>query len=374
MTIATSVSAEAASGTAVTFATLPGFATEDHRAVFQAFRASCVPIVGDVAPLRAALPTPRALKAICVKAMARDPVISNEQARAFLEANFAPRRIGSSAFFTGYYEPVVEGSLIETADFATPLYGRPADLVTAERGQTLAGVDPSLSAARRLPDGRLVPMPDRAAIEGGALHAKPLVFLRDPVEAFFTQVQGSARVKLTDGSLRRLVYAGRNGYPYTSIGKILVDALHIAPERMGMTQLKAWIRANGEAPGEAGAGLMQRNRSYIFFSFDETLPPDSGPIGGAGVSLTALRSLAIDRTLWPYGLPFYVDATLPWIGDAPTPFRRLMIGEDTGSAIVGRARGDIFFGTGAEAARLAGAVRNDGTLFVLWPKDEDAAP
>ncbi len=285
-----------------------------------------------------------------------------------------PRLVSADAFFTGYYEPVVDGSLSPTPDFGTPLYPLPADIVRVPPSKPAPGLDPSLTAAQRLPDGRLAAMPDRAAIEAGDLTVRPLVYLRDPVEAYVVQVQGSARIKLPDGSLRRLVFAGRNGYPYTSIGKVLVERLHVPPSEMGMAQLEAWIRGNGQGPAQAGGQLMQENRSYIFFRFDDALPETAGPIGGAGVSLAPLASLAIDRAQWPYGLPFYVDAALPEGDAGAAPFRRLMVGQDTGSAIVGPARGDIFFGTGDEAARRAGGIRDHGALYVLWPRDRSRAP
>ena len=214
-------------------------------------------------------------------------------------------------------------------------------------------------------------MPDRAAIDKGALGAaaRPLVYVESPAEAFFIHVQGSARIRFPDGRLRRLVYDGRNGYPYTSIGKILVARLHVPPSAMGMDQLREWIRENGQGADDAGSKLMQENRSFIFFRFDDTLPSNAGPIGGEGLSLTPLRSLAVDRSLWPYGLPFYIDTRLP----DSSPFRRLMIGQDTGSAILGPARADIFFGSGPEAARQAGAFRQAGTLYVLWPKSKGAS-
>ncbi len=285
-----------------------------------------------------------------------------------------PRLVSADAFFTGYYEPAVDGSLSRTPDFGTPLYPLPADIIRVPPSKPEPGLDPSLTAARRLPDGRLAAMPDRAAIEAGALTVRPLVYLRDPVEAYVVQVQGSARIKLPDGSLRRLVFAGRNGYPYTSIGKVLVERLHVPPSEMGMAQLEAWIRGNGQGPAQAGGQLMHENRSYIFFRFDDALPETAGPVGGAGVSLAPLASLAIDRAQWPYGLPFYVDAALPEGDAGAAPFRRLMVGQDTGSAIVGPARGDIFFGTGDEAARRAGGIRDHGAFYVLWPRDRSRAP
>jgi membrane-bound lytic murein transglycosylase A len=356
-------------GEPVSFAVLPGFAADDHLAALKAFQATCVAVVGGAQALRSARPAPPALRKICEAALALAPPLSKALARRFFETHFTPRRL-EPGFFTGYYEPVVEGALVPAPGFRTALLARPANLVSAEPGQPLSGLDPSLSAGLRSADGTLAPVPDRAAIEAGALGtaAPPLVYVRDPVEAFFIHVQGSARIILRDGSMRRLVYAGRNGQPYTSIGRLLVEQLGIPPAEMGMAQLKDWIRSHGQAPGQAGTLLMQRNRSYIFFRFDDSLSPDAGPVGGAGVSLTPLRSLAIDRAIWPYGLPFYLDVMLPWRSESPEPFQRLVIGQDTGTAIVGAARGDIFFGTGAEAARRAGPVRHTGSLFVLWPK------
>ena len=296
-------------------------------------------------PARSGAPPPAGLRCACSQAVLLPEPVDAAAARTFFAARFVPRQVDPPAFLTGYYEPVVEGSLTRTAEFTAPLRVAPA-------------------AAGKLPD--------RAAIEAGALDATapPLVWLRQPVDAFFVAIQGSARVRLPDGTLKRVAYAGRNGQPYTAIGKLLVQRLGIPPVEMGMAQLRGWIEAHGQAPGEAGRALMDENRSYIFFRFDDALPPDAGPIGAAGASLTPLRSLAIDRTRWAYGLPFYVDATLPWRSAEPEPFRRLMVAQDTGAAIVGPARGDIFFGTGAEAARLAGPIRHPGTMWVLWPRDQ----
>ena len=331
-------------GDVVDFADLAGFAADDHRTAFAVFQASCVGAKTGASSAR----TPPVLRTACAAAITLGAAPPEATARGFFEMYFVPRRVARDAFFTGYYEPLVEASLVQSAAFPTPLYPQPASL-------------PS-------------PPPDRAAIETGALGSlRPLAYVRDPVEAFFIHIQGSARLVLPDGSSRRLVYAGRNGLPYTAIGKVLVQTLHIPPDQMGMAQLKAWIRANGQGSDGAGTALMRQNRSFIFFRLDDALPAGAGPIGGAGISLTPLRSLAIDHALWPYGMPFFIDATMPWTGDKATPFQRLMVSQDTGAAIVGRGRGDIFFGTGPDAARSAGAIRNAGTLFVLWPKPE-AAP
>jgi membrane-bound lytic murein transglycosylase A len=249
---------------------------------------------------------------------------------------------------------------------------RPDDLVSAAPGQTLAGLESGLSAGRARADGTFAPYPERAAIEAGAIagHTKPLVWLRDKVEVFLIQVQGSARVRLADGRVIRLVYAGRNGQPYSSIGRILVAEGHVPPEGIGMERLKSWIRTQGQGEQEPGGRLMARNKSYVFFAIDQSLPAEAGPIGGAGLALTPLRSLAIDRAIWPYGLPVWIDADMPWQGAASTPMRRLMVAQDTGSAILGPSRADIFFGSGDAAGLKAGEIRHKGAFIVFWPRDE----
>ena len=276
-------------------------------------------------------------------------------------ATDAPRP-ASAGFLTGYYEPVVEGALAPSARFTAPILARPPDLVSFAPGEGPRDFDPTLAGARRRADGGFEPYPERAKIEDAG-HA-PIVWLEDAVEVFLIQVQGSARVNLPDGRQMRLVYDGRNGLAYTSIGRWLIDAGEIPESEMSLARLKAWLRAHGLRPGEPGRELMRRNRSYIFFRLEEARAPAEGPIGGAGVPLTPLRSIAVDRTRWSYGLPFWIEAELP-----EGPFRRLMIAQDTGSAIVGEARFDLFFGSGPEAGVRAGAIRHPCRASVLEPKD-----
>ncbi len=183
------------------------------------------------------------------------------------------------------------------------------------------------------------------------------------------QVQGSARVRLPDGRLVRLVYNGRNGKPYTSIGRALIEKGEIPENEMSLGRLKAFLREAGLQPGERGRAWLQLNRSFVFFRLDDTLDPALGPIGGAGAPLTPLGSLAVDRALWSYGLPFAVAAELPWRGACLEPFRKVMIAQDTGSAIVGPARFDLFFGSGEAAGERAGAIRHRGEAMVLWPRE-----
>jgi membrane-bound lytic murein transglycosylase A len=361
---------EHVSDDAVSCADLDGFSGEDHLEVFRVFASSCKAIAETAASLRPALDPPSALIEICSKALARPPADAKE-ARLFFETYFEPHRVKPDpGFLTGYYEPVVEGALAETAEFSAPIFARPGDLITLKQGESLNGLEGPLQAARQGPHG-LEPYPDRMAIESGAINdpLTPLVWLKDRVEAFFIHVQGSARVRLRDGSQLRLTYAGRNGHPYTSIGRALIEQEKIPPEEAGMAGLKQWIRAKGQKPGDAGAALMARNKSYIFFSASDILHPQDGPIGGQGVSLTPLRSIAIDRSIWTYGLPMWIEAELPWRSSRPEKFRRLLIAQDTGSAIVGAARGDLFFGSGDEAGALAGAIRHPAAFTVFLPRD-----
>lgn len=363
----------------VDFGGLAGFADDDHLAAFALFAQHAAAILNDRAPLRPARQPSSALRAVCRRALQAQPR-TQAQARRFFEAHFAPFQVlpetgAGRGFVTGYYEPIVAGSPTRSETFTAPILARPDDLVTLTPGERLPGLDPELRAARRLPDGSFAAYPDRAAIESGAIadHATPIIWLADPVEVFFVQVQGSARVILPDGRELRLVYAGRNGHPYSSIGRMLVDSGEVPADDMGLDRVKAWVRSHGQAPGEAGAALMLRNKSYVFFAQKADLADAQGPIGGAGLSLSPLRSIAVDRSHWPYGLPFWLAAELPWQAASVTPFRRLMIAGDTGAAILGPARADIFFGSGAEAGARAGSIRHACDFIVLLPRNDSQA-
>jgi membrane-bound lytic murein transglycosylase A len=336
------------------FDDLAGFDADDHLAAFKVFARSCTAIAEKATPPRKGAPASAALEAIAHAALHQE-MIDPAQARRFFETHFRPFHVAAkgqvpndNGFLTGYYEPIVAGSLTQTRDFTAPVLARPDNL------------------------DFLAPYPERAKIEAGAIksHTRPIVWLHDLVEVFLIQVQGSARVHLADGRVMRLVYNGRNGQPYTSIGRILIDSGEIAEADMSLAALKQWIRAHGQNPGEAGLALMQSNQSYVFFALDGKTDPQVGPIGGQGIGLSTLRSIAVDRTIWPYGLPFWIDAKLPWQSNAPSAFRRLMIAQDTGSAIVGAARVDIFFGSGDDAGARAGDIRHAGEVIVLLPAGE----
>lgn len=360
----------------VGFDAIAGFRDDDLLAAFATFRASCEAIVAQTPELRRGKPASAGLRALCSEALATR-LDDNAAAARFFEARFAPHRIIASTtegvetrgFLTGYYEPIVEASRVRTREFPTPVLPRPDDLVTLDPGEG-QGALTGLGGARRTPDGALEPYSDREAIEKGALadKAPPVAWLRDPVERFIIQVQGSARLRFADGGGARLTYSGRNGLPYTSIGKILVEEGHMLAERMSLAALKRWLREHGQEEGSEGAALMRRNKSFVFFRLDALTDPARGPVGAAGLPLTPLRSIAVDRALWSYGLPFWIAAEIPWRGPTPSLFSRLMIAQDTGSAIVGPARADLFFGSGDEAGARAGDIRHAGDFIVLLPR------
>jgi membrane-bound lytic murein transglycosylase A len=355
---------------AVSFADLPGFSSDNLEEALRAFAKSC----SGPAHSSQIMPSLRQsdLKQAC--AAARDKTEKNP--RGFFERYFQPFQIivdsAPDAFFTGYYQPEISGSLTQSAKFPTPVYGLPQDLVSLSSANRVGSLA-DLTAARRGSDGALSPFADRGAIEDGALESVPgvkkLVFLKDKADLFLAQVQGSARVRLADGRLLHLSFAGRNGQPYTALARILVQRGVAPASEMTMRRLIDWLRQNGLERGEAGDDLLRLNKSYVFFSAQFDRNPDEQPRGGSGALLSPLRSVAVDKHIWPYGLPFYISARMPWRSAEIEPFQRLMIAQDTGSAIVGAARADVFFGIGDAAGERAGEIRHHGQFFLLFPKD-----
>ncbi len=261
--------------------------------------------------------------------------ISSADARAFFEREFVRYAISLAGFFTGYYEPEVAGSLTRTAEFTVPLHRVPADL----------------------PEER-----DRAAVMAGALEGQnlELVWLRDPVDAFFIHIQGAARIALPDGRSLRVTYAAKSGHPYTPIGRVLIEKGALTRETADMAGIRAWLAAH---PAEMPA-ILAANRSYIYFREAPVADASQGPIAAAKVPLMANRSLAVDRLIHTFHTPVWIETTVPSGGT----FRHLMVAHDTGSAIVGPARGDIFFGSGDAAGAIAGAMRAAGRFVVLLPR------
>jgi membrane-bound lytic murein transglycosylase A len=336
----------------IAYADLSGWDVDDHAAALAVFRRTCG--TGGAG---------RELTRVCALALAMGPTDAAE-ARRFFEQSFDAYRVDRSGFLTGYFEPQIDGARLATARFSAPLLGRPADLVQPLAAGQAPELDAVLTAARRVGD-KLEAFPDRAAIEAGALDlsAPPLVYV-DPVDAFVAHVQGAVRVRLADGTVLRLAFAGKNGHPYTSVGRVLSQQLKVPPADMTMDKVVAWLRAN---PAEARR-VMQLNRSYVFFRIADELDANAGPLGAAGVLLTPGRSLAVDRAQWSYGLPFFLQARLPEPDGIERETARLVVAQDTGTAIVGAARADLFFGSGDEAGRRAGLVRHPMRLTLLWPK------
>ncbi len=295
-------------------------------------------------------------------------VQSNQAARAFFEKWFRPARVEttepSDGFVTGFYEPEVIASPVRTAKFTVPFLGRPADLVDVHDSNRPEGFDSYFAFARQTPSG-LVEYFDRPAIESGALDDRGLeiAYVESQVDAFFIHVQGAARLKMTDGRLRRITYAAKTGHRFTGIGKILLESGEVAPENMSMQSIRAWLADHPDKAQE----LMWNNRSYIFFREAKVEDESLGPIAAAKVPLTGGRSLAVDRLLHTFGTPFHIHAPelKAFGGDR---FARLMIAQDTGSAIVGLARGDLFAGSGDAAGEIAGGIRHKADFYALIPR------
>ena len=365
---ATPVAVGGAILTPVALDALRGFPGRAPVAALDAFRRVCaapppaLPQAADVAG------DPAALAEACAAA-AGDVA----DAAAFFRERFEAFRVelpGSErpGFLTGYFEPELTGSLAPGPDFPTPVLARPDDLVSLGPGESRPGLDPGLRAARATEDG-FVPYPDRAAIDDGALgaRARPILWLRDTVDLLVLQVQGSGRVRLPDGTVVRVLYDGRNGRPYTAVAKLIVQEGHLPLEGLTLARWTGWLRDHPEIAKR----LIRANASYIFFRLDAVTDPALGPPGAANAPLSPGCSLAIDATLWRYGLPFWLAGPIP--GGASGEVGRLVVAADTGSAIVGPARGDLFVGTGTQAGVTAGNLRDAVGFVVLLPK-RGAAP
>ena len=349
---------------------LIGWEDDDQAAALSAFRRSCARLLtlSDDRPMGdATFGTVADWRPACTAALANNSKDS-DAARAFFQTWFRPVAIRNNGddigLFTGYFEPQLNGNTERVGSFQVPLYALPADYVRADLGE----FRDSLKGQRivgRVVGGQFKPTDTRAEIDAGALdgRADVLLWVDDAVDAFFLHIQGSGVIRLTDGSTARVGYAGTNGHSYHAIGRSLVANGALAREDVSMQTIRQWLDAN---PTEAAA-LMHKNASYIFFRW---LNGDA-PVGAQGVPLTPGRSLAVDDKWIPYGLPIWLDTvTTDRQNDDHDPkhFRRLMIAQDTGGAIKGIVRGDVYWGTGAAAGAIAGQMQEAGRYYGLLPR------
>jgi membrane-bound lytic murein transglycosylase A len=371
----------------VSWADIPGWNEDDHRLAFTAFRASCKPITtqqklsaDQKAPDTKGLDT-KGLDTKGLGTSLRDPcraakvadISDGAKARAFFEENFLPLRISrlgeGEGFVTGYYEPVIDGSRTQTDVYTVPVYRRPSNLFVRGFKQDSPSLPNKGQVFRKIGRRKLVPYYDRAEIEDGAIAGRGLeiCWLKSQTDLLFTQIQGSARVRLEDGSVLRINYDAHNGFPYTAVGRILIERNIIPKDQMSMQRIRQWLEENPDGAKE----LRRQNRSYVFFHEVQLSDKDEA-VGAQGVPLTPGRSIAVDKSLHVYGTPFFIEGELPIDSEqSKTPFRHLMVAQDTGSAIVGPARADIYFGAGADAGRVSGRLRHNMRFVILVPKSLD---
>ncbi|WP_244271162.1 murein transglycosylase A [Thalassospira sp. GB04J01] len=364
---------------AVPYGQLDGWQRDDMRGSVRAFQRSCRAMVRrsddrGVGP-DARMGTIGQWRGVCDTALALDAdTLRKDDARAFFQSDFTPYLVGngktSEGLFTGYYEPELRGNLTRDGKYQTAIYLKPDDMVSVDLGEFSDELK-GKKLVGRLSGSSLKPYYDRAEIEGGALSGRDLemVWVDDAVDAFFLQIQGSGRVVLPDDSVLRVGYAATNGQAYYAIGRELIDRGALTRETVSLQTIRKWLHDN---PDEADA-VMNTNASFVFFQPLKTDPddPDAGPLGSQGVALEPGRSLAVDRRFHAMGVPVWLETSDPM--NADRTFHRLMVAQDTGGAIRGPVRGDIFFGPGEDAALFAGHMNRTGQKFILLPKVIDSA-
>jgi membrane-bound lytic murein transglycosylase A len=352
----------------IRFDQITGWTDDNHQHALKAFARSCREIEETGHGFKR---TPRfgGTRQHWLEVCAKLPDAKN--ARAFFEQNFVPFVITDpdrkDGLLTGYYEPVAKGSLTQTAGYSVPVYARPPDLVAFDAAaQHETGL-----AYGRMSGGRPQAYLTREEIEKGALTGKGLeiVWLESWEDAFFIHIQGSGRVQLEQGGELRLAYAAKSGLPYTAIGGVLISRGVLTKETNSMQAIRAWMTQNEAAARE----LMWHNKSFVFFRAIEITDKSLGALGAQQVNLTPERSLAVDRSVWMFGTPIWIDTHLPNEATQGTTqdvktYRRLMVAQDTGSAIKGIARGDVYWGWGAEAERIAGHMKSPARMTVLLPR------
>jgi membrane-bound lytic murein transglycosylase A len=357
----------------VEFKNLPGWKTDIHSDALPAFLKSCAQLKKQKKSKRMGvleeMGTVEDWLPLCKSASIIRPGNDNE-AQYFFESNFQAYSVGSpwtaSGLFTGYYEADLKGAFRPGARYRYPILSRPKDLISANLGQ----FDHKWSGERiagRLKNGKYIPYYTRAEIEAGVLNGRQLeiLWVDSAIDAFLLHIQGSGRVNLPDGTAIRLAYAGRNGHRYTAVGRELVAAGIMRLDDVTMPAIRDWMEANPVG----GVALRQKNKSYIFFRVAE----NEGPVGAQGVLLSPGRSMAVDPSYIPYGVPLWLATTDP--GTKPKkPLRRLVVAQDTGSAIKGPIRGDLFWGHGRLATTKAGLMKEKGIYYLLLPKSAKIIP
>lgn len=361
-------------GAAVAWRDVPGWIEDRHAEAWPALLQSCARLESN----------DLAWASLCLRARAMGQP-DDAGARAFFESHFIPHVVQNEGgsregLITGYYEPLLEGSLMRTKEYRYPIYARPKDLLIIDLGSVYEDLKGKRLRGRLVDGNRVVPYYSHGEIAGrpSPLKGNELFWVKDPVKLFFLHIQGSGRVRLPDGRMIAVGYADQNGHPYFAIGIKLIRDGHIKREEMSMQAIKTWLAANPDKAED----LLQQNPSYVFFvSRGET---HEGPRGTLNVPLSAERSIAVDSKMIPLGLPVWLASRLPAappkIADAdgrgvaqaapsePRPYRRLMFAQDTGGAIQGAVRADIFWGVGPHAEHYAGHMREPGQLFVLRPR------
>ncbi len=292
--------------------------------------------------------------------------LGDAEAREFFESHFEVRPVyakggETQGLITGYYEPLLKGSWERSEEYQYPLYGVPEDLLVVDLG----AVYPQLKGMRlrgKLVGNKVVPYHDRAQLDDDQelLQGAEILWVNSPVDLFFLHVQGSGLVELADGSIAAVGYAEQNGHPYQSIGRVLIEMGELEKEEVTLFTIRDWLKTNPDRLNE----VLSKNPSYVFFELRDAQA--NGPTGALNVALTPRRSIAVDRNVIPLGAPVWLQTTLP--NEAQSPLNQLMLAQDTGGAIKGHVRADVFWGRGGEAEEMAGLMKQQGELFVLLPR------
>jgi len=340
-------------GTPVDWSSLQNWESDNHGDVWDGFLKSCEKLGNE------------SWQEVCELAR-QNGSLSDAEARAFFETHFEVRPVyaeggETEGLITGYYEPLLRGSREPSDEFRYPLYSVPEDLLVVDLGS----VYPQLKGMRlrgKLVGNKVVPYHDRAQLDDNPelLQGAEILWVDSLVDVFFLHVQGSGRVLLNDGTTVAVGYAQQNGHPYQSIGRVLIEMGELEKDEVTLFTIRDWLQANPERLNE----VLAQNPSYVFFELKDDQA--DGPVGSLNVELTPARSVAIDRSVIPLGAPVWLQTTLP--DDGQSPFDRLMLAQDTGGAIKGHVRADVFWGRGDEAEMLAGLMKQQGRLFVLLPR------